>query len=40
LIVSHTGIKEHLGNFHKPFMEGWLWGDKDYKNLQRKNRFL
>jgi galactokinase/mevalonate kinase-like predicted kinase len=27
LIVAHTGIKHHSGNFHKPLRERWLEGD-------------
>ena len=27
IIVAHTGIKHHSGNFHKPLRERWLEGD-------------
>jgi galactokinase/mevalonate kinase-like predicted kinase len=32
LLISHTGIKHHSGNFHRPLRERWLEGDLDVMN--------
>jgi len=29
MVIAHTGIKHHSGNFHKPLRDRWLEGDPD-----------